>query len=155
MLQMNANVPYNLVFMSLNIHVFLIISRLVPKVMNIFFLFQITSVFILILVVLCVLYFVLVFHSFGFISVDMGRNAVDEHDGILLLLKLLREHVKTTEDGADRLRTIACGFLLNVTNTHGEEYRGTTSLLNTEKVLQEISTDFTSFFFQNRICNEY
>ena len=118
MLQMNANVPYNLVFMSLNIHVYLItgISKLVLKVMNIFFLFQI-----LILVVLCVLYFVLVFHSFGFISVDMGRNAVDEHDGILLLLKLLREHVKTTEDGADRLRTIACGFLLNVTNTHGEE----------------------------------
>ena len=148
MLQMNANVPYNLVFMSLNIHVYLItgISKLVLKVMNIFFLFQI-----LILVVLCVLYFVLVFHSFGFISVDMGRNAVDEHDGILLLLKLLREHVKTTEDGADRLRTIACGFLLNVTNTHGEEYRGTTSLLNTEKVLQEISTDFTSLF----ICNEY
>ncbi|XP_048763708.1 rap1 GTPase-GDP dissociation stimulator 1-like isoform X2 [Ostrea edulis] len=49
---------------------------------------------------------------------DFGRNAVDEHDGILLLLKLLREHVKTTEEGADRLRTIACGFLLNVTNTH-------------------------------------
>nr|XP_034313658.1 rap1 GTPase-GDP dissociation stimulator 1-B isoform X2 [Crassostrea gigas] len=49
---------------------------------------------------------------------DIGRNAVDENDGILLLLKLLREHVKSTEDGADRLRTIACGFLLNVTNTH-------------------------------------
>lgn len=107
--------------MSLNIHVFLIISRLVPKIMNIFFLFQNTIVIILILLVLCVLYFVIVFHSFCFISVDMGRNAVDEHDGILLLLKLLREHVKTTEDGADRLRTIACGFLLNVTNTHGEE----------------------------------
>ena len=54
MLQMNANVPYNLVFMSLNIHVFLIINKLVPKVMNSFFLFQITSVVILILVVLYV-----------------------------------------------------------------------------------------------------
>ncbi|KAK3091335.1 hypothetical protein FSP39_019020 [Pinctada imbricata] len=49
---------------------------------------------------------------------DGGRNAVDKEDGIHTLLVLLRSRLKSTDTGADRLRTIACGFLLNLTNTH-------------------------------------
>lgn len=36
------------------------------------------------------------------------------------LLSLLKSKIKSEEEGADRLRTIACGFLLNLTNTHGK-----------------------------------
>ena len=51
----------------------------------------------------------------------MGRNKVDEHDGIQILLTLLRSLLSNTDEGADKLRTIACGFLLNLTNTHGKK----------------------------------
>ena len=54
------------------------------------------------------------------ISADVGRNKVDEHEGIQTLLTLLRSLLSNTEEGADKLRTIACGFLLNLTNTHGK-----------------------------------
>ncbi|CAC5369206.1 unnamed protein product [Mytilus coruscus] len=49
---------------------------------------------------------------------DEGRNAVDSFDGMAKLLSLLKSKIKSEEEGADRLRTIACGFLLNLTNTH-------------------------------------
>ena len=45
---------------------------------------------------------------------------MDEHEGIQTLLTLLRSLLSNTEEGADKLRTIACGFLLNLTNTHGK-----------------------------------
>lgn len=35
------------------------------------------------------------------------------------LLSLLKSKIKSDEKGSDRLRTIACGFMLNLTNTHG------------------------------------
>lgn len=44
---------------------------------------------------------------------------MDENDGILLLFKLLREYVKSIEDGVDRFRIIVCGFLFNVINIYG------------------------------------
>ena len=46
---------------------------------------------------------------------------MDEHDGIQILLTLLRSLLSNTDEGADKLRTIACGFLLNLTNTHGKK----------------------------------
>ena len=56
---------------------------------------------------------------FSRIFTDMGRNKVDEHDGIQTLLTLLRSLLSNSEEGSDKLRTVACGFLLNLTNTHG------------------------------------
>ncbi|XP_048256916.1 rap1 GTPase-GDP dissociation stimulator 1-like isoform X1 [Haliotis rufescens] len=49
---------------------------------------------------------------------DAGRNAVEEANAMKQLLDLLRTQLKNDAEGADRLRTIACGFLLNLTNTH-------------------------------------
>ncbi|KAL4239957.1 Rap1 GTPase-GDP dissociation stimulator 1 [Mactra antiquata] len=49
---------------------------------------------------------------------DVGRGVVDENNGISILLNLLQSLLSNTNDGADKLRTIACGFLLNVTNSN-------------------------------------
>ncbi|XP_050393873.1 rap1 GTPase-GDP dissociation stimulator 1 isoform X1 [Patella vulgata] len=49
---------------------------------------------------------------------DAGRNVIDESDGIKLLTDLLRSQLKVDREGSEKLRTIACGFLLNLTNTH-------------------------------------
>ncbi|KAL5018526.1 hypothetical protein ScPMuIL_004248 [Solemya velum] len=49
---------------------------------------------------------------------DLGREAVDAANGIHTLLQLLRSNAKTEGAESNRLRTIACGFLLNLTNTH-------------------------------------
>ncbi|ESO89034.1 hypothetical protein LOTGIDRAFT_228970 [Lottia gigantea] len=51
---------------------------------------------------------------------DAGRNVIDELNGIKLLTDLLRSQVKIDikDEGSEKLRTIACGFLLNLTNTH-------------------------------------
>lgn len=51
---------------------------------------------------------------------DTGRSIVDDNDGIPTLLSLLQSLLTNNKDGTDRLRTIACGFLLNVTNTNGK-----------------------------------
>ncbi|KAL3877381.1 hypothetical protein ACJMK2_035099 [Sinanodonta woodiana] len=51
-------------------------------------------------------------------NVNVGREVVDASNGIEILLKLLKSSVKNTKTDADKLRTIACGFLLNLTNTH-------------------------------------
>lgn len=51
---------------------------------------------------------------------DLGREAVDAANGIHTLLQLLRLNANVEGSESDRLRTIACGFLLNLTNTHGE-----------------------------------
>ena len=44
---------------------------------------------------------------------------MDSFDGMSKLLSLLKSKIKSDEEGSDRLRTIACGFMLNLTNTHG------------------------------------
>ncbi|XP_052767707.1 rap1 GTPase-GDP dissociation stimulator 1-like [Mya arenaria] len=49
---------------------------------------------------------------------DLGRGIVQDNNGIEILLSLMRTLLSNTEDGSDRLRTIACGFLLNLTNTN-------------------------------------
>ncbi|XP_041362294.1 rap1 GTPase-GDP dissociation stimulator 1-like [Gigantopelta aegis] len=49
---------------------------------------------------------------------DAARNAMDEADTMKNLLGLLRSQLHSEVDGAQRLRTIACGFLVNLTNTH-------------------------------------
>ncbi|XP_053392610.1 rap1 GTPase-GDP dissociation stimulator 1-like isoform X2 [Mercenaria mercenaria] len=49
---------------------------------------------------------------------DIGRRIVDDNDGICILLRLLRSLLSNTKCEADRLRTIACGFLLNLTNSN-------------------------------------
>jgi hypothetical protein len=51
---------------------------------------------------------------------DIGRAKVDEDDGISILLMLLNSLLGNTKSGTDKLRTIACGFLLNLTNSNGE-----------------------------------
>ena len=45
---------------------------------------------------------------------------VDQMDGVSRLIGLLKTYEDSSADGADRLRMVACGFLLNLTNTHGE-----------------------------------
>ncbi|KAJ8318282.1 hypothetical protein KUTeg_003373 [Tegillarca granosa] len=47
-----------------------------------------------------------------------GRDLVGANNGITVVLTLLRSLVKNEEPSAGKLRTIACGFLLNLTNTH-------------------------------------
>lgn len=49
---------------------------------------------------------------------DTGRSIVDDNNGIPTLLTLLQSLLSNTKSGADRLRTIACGFLLNLTNSN-------------------------------------
>lgn len=51
---------------------------------------------------------------------DVGRKIVDENDGVEILLRLLRYMLSNTEPESEKLRTIACGFLLNVTNSNGK-----------------------------------
>lgn len=51
---------------------------------------------------------------------DLGRSAVEKCDGIKTLLSLLQALLSSKHDGAEKLRTIACGFLLNLTNSNGE-----------------------------------
>ena len=55
-----------------------------------------------------------------FLFSDVGRSEVDEHDGVARLIDLLKSHLRSSADGSDRLRMIACGFLLNLTNTNGQ-----------------------------------
>ena len=74
---------------------------------------------------------------------------MDEHDGIQILLTLLRSLLSNTEEGADKLRTIACGFLLNLTNTHGKKVFIALLWANSAKVLFII---FFLFFPENKIC---
>ncbi|XP_025092007.1 rap1 GTPase-GDP dissociation stimulator 1-like isoform X2 [Pomacea canaliculata] len=47
---------------------------------------------------------------------DEGRAAVNEGGGMAALLSLLQRYISSTEDGACKLRVIACGFILNLTN---------------------------------------
>jgi len=50
---------------------------------------------------------------------DAARYAVDSEGGVEVLLRLLRKYQHTPENADnDRLRLVAAGFLLNVTNTH-------------------------------------
>lgn len=51
---------------------------------------------------------------------DEGRAAVNEGGGMAALLSLLQRYISSTEDGAGKLRVIACGFILNLTNECGE-----------------------------------
>ncbi|KAK7475192.1 hypothetical protein BaRGS_00033593 [Batillaria attramentaria] len=51
---------------------------------------------------------------------DVGRTAVNEGDGISKLLELLQKNITNTQDGAAKLRVIACGFILNLTNECGQ-----------------------------------
>ncbi|XP_052235417.1 rap1 GTPase-GDP dissociation stimulator 1-like isoform X3 [Dreissena polymorpha] len=49
---------------------------------------------------------------------DLGRSAVEKYDGIKTLLSLLQAQLSSKHEGADKLRIIACGFLLNLTNSN-------------------------------------
>ena len=51
---------------------------------------------------------------------DQARSAVDTEGGIASLVRVLREYAECKEEGADRLRVVACGFLLNLTNSNGK-----------------------------------
>jgi hypothetical protein len=51
---------------------------------------------------------------------DEGRKAVDEGDGIATCLQLLQTYTHKTDDGSDRTRVLACGFILNLTNECGQ-----------------------------------
>ena len=50
---------------------------------------------------------------------DRGRDAVDERGGVQNLLAVMKNFLGKTEQGSNKLRIVACGFLLNLTNTHG------------------------------------
>ncbi|KAL8600638.1 hypothetical protein ACOMHN_030294 [Nucella lapillus] len=47
---------------------------------------------------------------------DLGRRAVDEGDGLGTCLQLIASYTKKEEEGAARVRVLACGFILNLTN---------------------------------------
>ena len=51
----------------------------------------------------------------------MGREEVDRHNGLVTLVDLMKNHLDSSVDGASKLRMVLCGFLLNLTNTHGKE----------------------------------
>ena len=51
---------------------------------------------------------------------DCGRNVIDENSGVDKLISLLKSQLQNTAEGSEKLRTVAVGFLLNLTNTHGE-----------------------------------
>ncbi|XP_021361623.1 rap1 GTPase-GDP dissociation stimulator 1-like isoform X1 [Mizuhopecten yessoensis] len=49
---------------------------------------------------------------------DEGREAIDQENGLPVLLDLMRSYLKNEDPAASRLRLTACGYLLNVTNTN-------------------------------------
>lgn len=49
---------------------------------------------------------------------DEARNCVDENDGLQTLLNLMKGIDSNNGSDVTKLRTVACGLLLNVTNTH-------------------------------------
>ena len=57
---------------------------------------------------------------FSHIIVDMGREEVDRNNGLHSLLELMKTQLNSTDDGCAKLRMVLCGFLLNLTNTHGK-----------------------------------
>ncbi len=44
---------------------------------------------------------------------------VDKNGGVTKLTELLKTNLNTSGELTSRLRTVACGFLLNLTNAHG------------------------------------
>ena len=50
---------------------------------------------------------------------DMGREEVDRNNGLHSLIELMKSQLNSTQDGSAKLRMVLCGFLLNLTNTHG------------------------------------
>lgn len=49
---------------------------------------------------------------------DVARDTVYELDGTTNLVDILRSQLNCSDDDSKQLRIIACGFLLNLTNTH-------------------------------------
>ncbi|XP_076458299.1 rap1 GTPase-GDP dissociation stimulator 1-B-like isoform X2 [Babylonia areolata] len=47
---------------------------------------------------------------------DLGRQAVDEGEGVGTCLQLISAYTKKEEEEAARVRVLACGFVLNLTN---------------------------------------
>ncbi|CAH1795499.1 unnamed protein product [Owenia fusiformis] len=47
---------------------------------------------------------------------DEGRTEVEKNGGLKKLLDVLTSHISNTQTDADKLRMIACGYLLNLTN---------------------------------------
>lgn len=54
----------------------------------------------------------------------MGREEVDRHNGLTSLINLMKAQLNSSQDGAPKLRMVLCGFLLNLTNTHGRGREG-------------------------------
>ncbi|XP_060551393.1 rap1 GTPase-GDP dissociation stimulator 1-like isoform X2 [Ruditapes philippinarum] len=80
---------------------------------------------------------------------DIGRAKVDEDDGISILLTLLNSLLGNTKSGTDKLRTIACGFLLNLTNSNETLQK---------KALEEDALNLIAKYLKNyetdeRLCN--
>jgi hypothetical protein len=51
---------------------------------------------------------------------DVARAEVCQQDGVARLLKLLKDQLDVESEQAGNLRKVACGFLFNLTNTHGK-----------------------------------
>ncbi|XP_014679540.1 PREDICTED: rap1 GTPase-GDP dissociation stimulator 1-B-like [Priapulus caudatus] len=78
---------------------------------------------------------------------DAARQAVFELHGTDRLVTLLRAQLHSREPGADKLRLIACGFLLNLTNAHGECARTPGGIYERESYVYDT-------FIQDGILNE-
>jgi len=50
---------------------------------------------------------------------DIARSEVCEERGVEQLFDLLRKQLNVESQSAGALRKVACGFLFNLTNTHG------------------------------------
>ena len=51
----------------------------------------------------------------------MGREEVDRNNGLHSLIELMKAQLNSAQDGSAKLRIVMCGFLLNLTNTHGNK----------------------------------
>ena len=49
---------------------------------------------------------------------DLGREAVDKCGGLEKLVDVLKNYLHSNDSGSERLHTVSCGFLLNLSNTH-------------------------------------
>ncbi|XP_064612236.1 rap1 GTPase-GDP dissociation stimulator 1-B-like isoform X1 [Liolophura sinensis] len=80
---------------------------------------------------------------------DIGRNAVDSLDGVSELLELLKCQLTNEDKDADRLRVIACGFLLNLTNTHEIIQEKAVEIGALELLDQYLETHY----IEDKLCN--
>ena len=46
---------------------------------------------------------------------------VDQANGIQKLLQVMKTYLGRSGEGTNKLRIVLCGFLLNLTNTHGKQ----------------------------------